>query len=192
MYSASDLRKGLKIQVDGEPYIIVDFEFYKPGKGQAFYRCRLKNMITGVQFDRTYRSGDKFERADLEERSMQYIYEQDGEYYFMDNSSYEQIFLTSDHLRENVNYLTDNMEVQILFFNNQPIDISLPNFVNLEVTLADPWIKGDTSGSDSKPITVETGYQLRVPPFVEKGDIIQIDTRSGDYITRVKNNPVQD
>lgn len=186
MYSASDLRKGLKILIEGEPYIVADFEFYKPGKGQAFYRCRLKNMITGVQFDRTFRSIDKFERPDLEERSMQYLYEQDGKYHFMDNSSYEQIFMTRDQLGESVNYLTDNLQVEVLFFDNRPIDISLPNSVNLKVTMADPWLKGDTSGSDSKPVTVETEYQLRVPPFVEEGDIIQIDTRTGEYITRVK------
>lgn len=187
MYSASDLRKGLKIQIDGEPYIIIDFEFSKPGKGQALYRCKMRNMISGNQFVNTYRSNDKFEKPDLEERSMQYLYEQDGEYHFMDNTSYEQIFLTREQLGDNVNYLTDNMEVQVLFFGSRPIDVSLPLFVNLEVTVADPWVKGDTSGTDTKPVTVETGYSLQVPPFVEQGDRIQIDTRSGTYITRVKD-----
>lgn len=186
MFSASDLRKGLKIQIDGEPYIITEFEFSKPGKGQALYRCKLRNMISGNQFTNTYRSNDKFEKADLEERKMQYLYNQGDEFHFMDTQNYEQLFLTSEQLGENVNYLMDNMEVQVLFFGTRPIDLSLPIFVNLAVTKADPWARGDTSGTDTKPVTVETGYQLQVPPFVVEGDKIQIDTRTGEYVTRVK------
>ena len=186
MFSASDLRKGLKIQIDGEPYIITDFEFSKPGKGQALYRTKMRNMITGNQFTQTYRSNDKFEKPDLEERTMQFLYSQDDEFHFMDTSSYEQIFLTSEQVGDNIHFLVDNMEVQVLFFGERPIDISLPIFVNLTVTQADPWVRGDTSGTDTKPVTVETGYQLQVPPFVEEGDKIQIDTRTGEYMTRVK------
>ncbi len=186
MYSASDLRKGLKVQIDGEPYIIIDFEFSKPGKGQALYRTKMRNMITGNQFTQTYRSNDKFEKPDLEERTMQFLYSQGDEFHFMDTSSYDQIFITRAQLGDNVNFLVDNMEVQVLYFGEKPIDISLPIFVNLAVTRADPWVKGDTSGTDTKPVTVETGYQLQVPPFVEEGDKIQIDTRTGDYMTRVK------
>lgn len=186
MFSASDLRKGLKIQIDGEPYIITEFEFSKPGKGQALYRCKLRNMISGNQFSNTYRSNDKFEKADLSERKMQYLYNQDDEYHFMDTENYEQLFLNGEQMGENINFLVDNMEVQVLFFGDRPIDISLPIFVNLEVTQADPWARGDTSGTDTKPVTVETGYQLQVPPFVEEGDKIQIDTRTGEYVTRVK------
>lgn len=186
MYSASDLRKGLKIQIDGEPYIITDFQFSKPGKGQALYRTKMRNMITGTQFTNTYRSNDKFEKPDLEERTMQFLYAQDAEYHFMDTTSYEQIFLSEEQLGDNLNYLVDNMEVQVLCFGERPIDVSLPTFVNLEVTVADPWVKGDTSGTDTKPVTVETGFQLQVPPFVEQGDKIQIDTRTGTYMTRVK------
>lgn len=186
MYSASDLRKGLKILVDGEPYIIIDFEFCKPGKGQALYRCKMRNMISGNQLNSTYRSNDKFEKPDLDECSMQFLYKQSEEYHFMDNNTFDQVILSSDQLAENVNYLKDNMEVKVLYFNNKPIDITLPLFVNLEVITADPWAKGDTSGSDTKPVTVETGYELRVPPFIQQGDIIQIDTRTGEYITRVK------
>ncbi|MEE4166685.1 MAG: elongation factor P [Desulfocapsaceae bacterium] len=186
MFSASDLRKGLKIQIDGDPYIIIDFEFSKPGKGQALYRCKMRNMISGNQFVNTYRSNDKFEKADLEERNMQYLYNQDDQYHFMDTQNYEQLFLTREQLGDNINFLIDNMEVQVLFFGTQPIDVSLPIFVDLTVTQADPWARGDTSGTDTKPITVETGYQLQVPPFVEEGDKIQIDTRTGAYVTRVK------
>jgi elongation factor P len=186
MYSASDLRKGLKIQIDGEPYIVVDFQFSKPGKGQALYRTKLRNMITGNQFDRTFRSNDKFEKAQLEERTMQYLYSQGDEFHFMDTKNYEQVVIMREQMGNDVNFLIDNMEVQILLFNNNPIGVTLPNFVNLTVTKADPWAKGDTSGSDSKPVTVETGYMLQVPPFIGEGDKIQIDTRTGYYMTRVK------
>ena len=118
---------------------------------------------------------------------MQFLYSQDDEFHFMDTSSYEQIFLTREQLGDNLNYLIDNMEVDVLFFGEKPIDVSLPTFVNLEVTKAEPWVKGDTSGTDTKPVTVETGYELQVPPFVVEGDRIQIDTRSGEYMTRVKD-----
>ncbi len=186
MFTASDLRKGLKIQIDGNPFVITEFEFSKPGKGQALYRCKMRNMITGNQFTQTYRSNDKFEKAALEEKKMQYLYNQGDEYHFMDNATYDQLFITTEQLGDNVNFLVDNMDVEVLFFDDRPIDISLPIFVNLEVTKADPWVKGDTSGTDTKPVTVETGYQLQVPPFVEEGDRIQIDTRTGQYVTRVK------
>ena len=186
MYTAADLRKGLKLQIDGEPYMVVDFQFSKPGKGQALYRTRLRNLVTGNQFDRTFRSNDKFEKAALEERTMQYLYSQGDEFHFMDTKNYEQIIVSREQLGDDTNFLIDNMEVQVLLFNNNPIGVTLPNFVNLTVTRADPWAKGDTSGSDSKPVTVETGYVLQVPPFVEEGDKIQIDTRTGAYMTRVK------
>jgi len=186
MYSAGDLRKGLKIQIDNEPYVIVEFQFSKPGKGQALYRCKLKNMITGILIDRTYRSGDTFEPAALEERKMQYLYNQENEYCFMDVENYEQAFLSSGQVGDAKNFLTDNLEVQILFFGDRPIGITLPNFVDLTVTSADPWVKGDSAAGDSKPVIVETGYTLRVPPFVLEGEKITIDTRTGDYVTRVK------
>jgi len=186
MYNASDLRKGLKLQIDGNPYVVIDFQFSKPGKGQALYRCKMRNMISGNQLVQTHRSNDKFEKAFLEERKMQFLYSQGEEYHFMDTENYEQLFITKEQLGDNINYLIDNMELDVLFFDGKPIDASLPIFVNLKVTRADPWAKGDTSGTDTKPVTVETGYLLNVPPFVEEGDKIQIDTRSGDYMTRVK------
>ncbi len=186
MLTASDLRKGLKIEIDDEPYIITDFQFSKPGKGQALYRTRLKNMVTGNAFDKTFRSNDKFQKAALEERTMQYLYSQGDEYHFMDNQTYDQIAIMVDMIGDNTRYMVDNMDVEVLLFRERPIGVSLPNFVNLEVVRADPWAKGDTSGTDTKPVTVETGYELQVPPFVEEGDRIQIDTRSGEYITRVK------
>ena len=186
MYNASDLRRNLKIQIDNEPYVIIDFQFSKPGKGQALYRCKLRNMINGVIIDRTYRSVDTFESADLQERRMQYLYNQENEFYFMDVENYEQSMLTLEQVGEAKNYLVDNLEVDILLFENRPIGITLPNFVDLRVTRADPWAKGDSVSGDSKPVTLETGYKLRVPPFVDEGTKITVDTRTGEYVTRVK------
>jgi elongation factor P len=186
MYDASDLRKGLKIQIDKEPYIIIDFEFSKPGKGQSLYRCKLRNMMTGAIADRTYRSGDTFNSANLEDRKMQYLYSQGEEFHFMDMENYEQSMLTADQMGDAKNYLTDNLEVEVLFFDDYPIGITLPNFVDLTVTHAEPWVKGDSVSGNSKPVTLETGYTLRVPPFIEEGDRITVDTRTGEYVTRVK------
>jgi len=186
MYYASDLRKGLKILIDKEPYVVVDFQFTKPGKGQALYRCKVKNMITGTQFERTYRSVDNFEQANLEQRRMQYLYSQEGAYHFMDLQSYDQPFLTAEQIGDAKNYLIDNLEVDVLLFDGRPIGITLPNFVDLKVVKSDPWAKGDSVAGDSKPVTLETGYTLRVPPFIEEGIKITVDTRTGEYVTRVK------
>ena len=186
MYNASDLRKGLKLQIDDDPYVITDFQFSKPGKGQALYRCKLKNMINGVIIDRTFRSVDTFQTANLEERKMQYLYSQGDESFFMDVGNYEQTGLNMEQVGEAKNYLIDNLEVDILLFDDRPIGITLPNFVDLLVTQADPWVKGDSVSGDSKPVTLETGYVLRVPPFIEEGTKITVDTRTGEYVTRVK------
>ncbi len=186
MYSASDLKKNLKIQIDGDPYVIVDFEFSKPGKGQALYRCKLKNMINGTQFERTFRSVDTFEPAKLEEKKMQYLYQEEDKYCFMDNETYEQVYLTEDQMEDASKYLIDNLEVEILFFGTRPIGITVPNFVDLLVTKADPWAKGDSVTGKTKPVVVETGATVQVPPFVEEGERIRVDTRTGEYLTRVK------
>ena len=146
MYTCSDLKKGLKVMIDGEPHVIAQFDFVKPGKGQALYKCKLRNMITGSLFDRTYRSGESFEPASLEDREMQYLYKDESGYVFMDQKNYEQIVLTEATLGDDKYFLVDNMEVKILIFNGQGIGITLPNFVNLRVTMADPWVKGDTAG----------------------------------------------
>ena len=185
MYDSSDLRKGLKIQIDGEPYIITEFQFSKPGKGQALYRCKLKNMITGYTMDRTYRSGDKFEPANLEEVHMQYLYKDSEGYHFMNMETYDQVTLTEEQMGEAKNFLLDNMEVDVLFFQGTPIDISLPTFVELKVVEALPGVKGDTATGATKPVTLETGYKLQVPLFVEEGDILKVDTRTGEYVERV-------
>ena len=144
-------------------------------------------MITGAQFERTFRSVDNFEPADLQQKKMQYLYQEQGKYCFMDNESYEQVFLTEDQVGEAKNFLIDNLEVEILFFEDKPLEVSVPNFVDLVVIRADPWAKGDSVSGKTKPVTLQTGYQIQVPPFVEEGEKIRVDTRSGEYLTRVKD-----
>ena len=185
MYLASDLRKGLKFEIDGDPHVIVGFEFKKPGKGQSLYKCKLKNMITGAQFEKTYRSGDKFEKADLEEQEMEYLYSDQGTYCFMNTSNYEQIFMTEDQLGDSVPLLKDNTVCTVLLHNGNPIGVTLPNFVVLRVVKSDPWAKGDTATGSYKPATLETGLEVQVPPFVEEGQLIKVDTRTGEYSERV-------
>jgi len=187
MYECGDLRKGLKIAIDGDPYIIVQFEFVKPGKGQALYKCKLKNMVTGVQFDRTYRSGEKFEEASMEEHDMEYLYTDGESYCFMNTATYVQEFLTSDQIGDATKLLKENTVCSVLFFDGRAIGISLPNFVDLEIVQADPWVKGDTASGSTKPATLETGYVVQVPPFIEEGEKIRIDTRTGAYVERVKS-----
>ncbi len=186
MFTASDLRKGLRVKIDNEPYIITEFNFVKPGKGQALYRTKLKNMITGSQFERSFRSVDTFETADLREKKMQYLYKEGDKYCFMDNENYEQVYLTENQVDDARNFLIDNIEVEILLFEDKPIGISLPNFVELIVTEAEPWAKGDTVSGATKPVKVQTGYTIQVPTFVGEGEKIRIDTRTGEYLTRVK------
>jgi len=186
MLESGDLRKGLKIEIDGAPYIITQFEFVKPGKGQALYKCRLKNMLTGSQFDRTYRSGEKFNEAQMEEIEMEYLYAEGDRYCFMNTKNYEQEYLTAEQVGENIQLLKENILCNVLFFQEKAIGVTLPIFVELKIVRADPWAKGDTASGDSKPATLETGYVLQIPPFVEEGETIRIDTRTGQYVERVK------
>ncbi|ACL05459.1 elongation factor P [Desulfatibacillum aliphaticivorans] len=186
MINAGELRKNTKLMIEGEPYVMLEVQFVKPGKGVAFYKCKMRNLMTGSLLERTYRSGDTFEPAALEEKKMQYLYAQGDEYYFMDVKTYDQVMLTEEAVGDAKEYLIDNLEMDILFFENKAIGITLPNFVELEVTQADPWVKGDSVAGDSKPVTLQTGMVLQVPPFVEEGTIIQVDTRTGAYVTRVK------
>lgn len=186
MFESGDLKKGLKIELDGEPYAIVQFEFTKPGKGQALYKCKLKNMVTGVQFDRTFRSGEKFKQPDLDEQEMEYLYSDGEQYCFMNTTTYEQEFLTTEMIGDAINFLKENTVCNILLYEGTPIGISLPIFINLKVEKTDPWVKGDTASGDSKPATLETGYVIQVPPFIEEGEMLKIDTRTGEYVERVK------
>ena len=186
MYESGDLRKGLKIEIDGEPYVITQFEFVKPGKGQALYKCKLKNMITGVQFDRTFRSSEKINPANLEEQEMEYLYMEGTRYCFMNTSTYEQDFMDEEQIAESKDFLKENIVCSVLFFDDKPIGLSLPNFIDLKVETTEPWAKGDTAAGSTKPATLETGYVLQVPPFIEEGELIRIDTRTGEYVERVK------
>ena len=186
MLESGNLKKGLKLVIDDYPYVIVQFEFVKPGKGQALYKCKLKNMVTGAQFDRTFRSGEKFQEADLEEVEMEYLYFDGDQYCFMNTSTYDQDMLSADQLGEATHFLKENTVCSVLLFENRPIGITLPNFVELRIEKADPWVKGDTASGDSKPATLETGYVIQVPPFVEAGERVRIDTRTGQYTERVK------
>ena len=186
MYESSDLRKGLKIEIDGEPFVIVQFDFVKPGKGQALYKCKLKNMITGAQFERTYRSGEKFNEANLEEHEMEYLYFDNENYCFMNTSTYTQEFMTKEQVGDAKNFLKENTICNLLFFDGRPIGITLPFFVELKIVSAEPWAKGDTAAGSTKPVVLETGYTIQVPPFINEGEMIRVDTRTGNYVERVK------
>lgn len=185
MYSASDLRKGLKIEIDGEPYEIVEFQFVKPGKGQALYRCKIKSLITGATLDKTFRAADKIGRPDLEERDMIYSYQEGNHYVFMDAQTYEAIHISAERLGIKRYFLEEDMEVKILFHNQRPIDINLPFFVEKKVARTEPGVRGDTATNVTKPAWLENGYELQVPLFINEGDIIRIDTRTGKYVDRV-------
>lgn len=181
----SEFRKGLKIEVDGEPYEIVDFQHVKPGKGSAFVRTSIRSLLSGRVLQPTFKSGDKVGRPDIEEKEMQYLYKQGEDYYFMDTRSYEQTYIGEKVLGEQRNFLKENVNVSILFYNGKPIGVSLPNSVDLRVAKCDPGVRGDTVSGALKPAVLETGYQVQVPLFINEGDILKIDTRDGKYLTRV-------
>lgn len=186
MYSTPDFRKGLKIEINGEPFIMVEFQHVKPGKGGAFVRTSLKSLITGNVIDRTFRSGEKVDKPDLEEKEMQFLYESDGEFHFMDVETYEQLFLTAEQLGDARNYLQENVSVTVLLHNGKSIAVEVPIFVELEVTFTEPGVKGDTAAGATKPATLSTGMTVQAPLFVNEGDILKIDTRTGKYIERVR------
>jgi len=185
MYSASDLRKGLKIEIDGEPYEITDFQFMKPGKGQALYRCKMKNMITGNTQDKTYRSVEKVGKPDLMQRDLIYSYMDGDDYIFMDPESYEQTMIAKSVLGDQHYFLIEDMEVKILFFNDLPIEVTLPNFVEKAIVETEPGARGDTATNVTKPAFVDNGYEISVPIFINEGDLVRIDTRTGKYDSRV-------
>lgn len=189
MYETSDIRKGLRIELDNEPYAIIEFQFVKPGKGNAFTRTRVRNMISGSVLDRTFKTGEKLKPADTQERTMQFLYrdEADGRFHFMDNSDYEQVSLDAETVGDAVHYMIDNMEVAVAFFRDRPIGISLPNFVVLQVVEAPPGEKGNTVTGASKPVVMSTGYTVNAPMFVSEGEMLKIDTRTGEYVERVKS-----
>jgi elongation factor P len=186
VYETSDLKKGLKIELDGEPHVITEANFVKPGKGNAFTRCKCKSLVTGLVLEKTWRSGEKIDKCELEDRPMEFLYAADDEFHFMDTTSYEQVHLTKDQVGDAANWLTENLPVDMLFHNGKPLSLDLPNFVELQITDTEPGIKGDTKSSAMKPATLSTGAVVQVPLFINEEEWIKIDTRTGEYVERVK------
>ena len=185
MLSAGDFRKGNTIEIDGKVWVIVDFQHVKPGKGAAFVRTTIKNVIDGKVLERTFNPKDVYPRAHVERKEMQYLYN-DGElYYFMDTETYEQLPLSADLVSDAINFITENMNVTVSFFKGNAFSVDAPNFVELTVTETDPGFKGDTATGAIKPAILETGYKINVPLFVNQGDRIRVDTRTGEYMERV-------
>jgi elongation factor P len=182
--STAEFKKGLKIQFDGAPYTIVDFQHVKPGKGGAFVRTKLKHMRLGRVIDNTFRAGEKVELVDFEEKRMQFLYK-DDRYNFMDLDTYDQISLSTEEVGDARDFLKENTEVEILFIDASPITVELPNFIELQIAKTDPGIRGDTASGGSKPATLETGAVVQVPLFLNEGDVVKVDTRSGEYLGRV-------
>ena len=181
--STAEFKKGLRIVHDGNPYQIVDFQHVKPGKGGAFVRTRLKHLRLGRVVDRTFRAGEKVGLVDYEQRSMQYLYKDDN-FHFMNLQTYEQIALDADVVGEAASWLKETMEVDVLIINGVPAGVEVPNFVELQVVKTDPGVRGDTASGGSKPATLETGAVVQVPLFINEGEVLRIDTRTGAYIER--------
>lgn len=186
-YNTSDFRKGLKVQIDGEPYLMVEMNFVKPGKGNALYKCRMRNLIRGTMLDRTYKGGDALESADVEQTDVQYLYRQGEDYVFMDSQTFEQYEVRSEVGGDAWKYLKDGMTCSITLFNGMPIILEPPTHVELEVIDTQPGAKGDTATNVTKPAKVETGAEFVVPGFIKNGNVIKIDTRVGEYVERVSN-----
>ncbi len=185
MASTADFRNGMTIEMDGTLYNIVYFQHVKPGKGGAFVRSRLKNLKTGAVVEKTFRAGEKVEQAMLDKRKMQYLYEEGGSYHFMDNETFDQMAVTADDLGEAVRFLKEGTVAEISLYEGKPIGVELPFFVELEVVEAAPGVKGDTASGGTKPAVLETGATVQVPLFMEAGNVIKVDTRTGEYMERV-------
>lgn len=186
MYETSDIRKGLKVLMDGHPYTVVEFQFVKPGKGSAFTRTKFKNLLTGSIIEKNIRSGEKLEPANVEEREMQFLYKEGDDFVFMDASTYEQVTVTADIVGDNHDLMMDNLSCSVLFFNERAVDVTLPNFIEVEVVETEPGARGDTTGNVNKPAKVSTGAEVGVPLFINEGDVIKVDTRTKQYVERVK------
>lgn len=186
MYDTSDFRNGLKIEIDATPFEIVEFLHVKPGKGGAFVRTKIRNLQTGAVLSKTFRSGEKVEKPDLVERHMQYLYAQGDEYVMMDLESYEQFMLPEAAVGDARKFLKEDMELDVLFYKGAAISIDMPPHVELVITQSDPGLRGDTASGATKPATLETGAVIQVPLFVSEGEKVRVDTRTGEYITRVK------
>ena len=184
MISTNEFKTNVTVTIDGDPWQVVEFQHVKPGKGAAFVRAKMRNMSTGAVVERTFNAGERMPKARIERRAMQYLYESDGMYVFMDNETYEQTELSKETLGSALNFLQENMDVKIMSYENRVLGVDLPNTVNLTVVETEPGIKGDTATGGSKNATMNTGYVVKVPLFINEGDVLAIDTRTGDYISR--------
>ena len=185
-YNTSDFKKGLKIQIDGEPYLITEFNFRKPGKGNALYECKMKNLVRGTTLTRTYKGGDSLESADVNEIQAQYLYRQGDKFVFMDNDNYEQYELSPEQVDDAWKYIKEGTVCSVVLFNENPITVTPPNHVILKVEYAEPAVRGNTATNLTKPAKMETGAEFIVPAFVEMGEMIKMDTRTGEYIERIR------
>lgn len=184
MITSNDFRPGVTIEIDGQVWQVVEFQHVKPGKGAAFVRAKMRNLCTGAVVERTFNAAERLENAIVERKGMQYLYESDGTYVFMDNETYDQLELNKDQLGKAVNFLKENMDVKVITFKDRILGVELPNTVELTVVETEPGIKGDTATGGSKNAKMDTGYVVKVPLFINEGDVLQIDTRTGDYIAR--------
>ena len=187
MYETSDIRKGLRFEMDGDPFVVVEFQFVKPGKGTAFTRTKIRNMITGAVLDRTYKSGEKLKPADTEDREMQYLYNDGSVWHFMDPKSFEQFEVSGNIMDESSKWIKEEDLCEVTLWNGAPLSINPPTFVILKIVETDPGLKGDTSGGGGKPATLETGAVVRVPLFVQIDELIKVDTRTSEYVSRAKD-----
>ena len=185
MYNTSDIRNGLKVELDSQPYEIVDFLHVKPGKGGAFIRTSLRNLETGAVIQRTFRATEKLKEADVEDRNMQYLYSDGTDYIFMDNETYDQHHLSAKVLGDAVKYMKENTVVDVLFSKGRPINVDIPIFMELRIKSTEPGFKGDTATGGNKPAVLETGGTIQVPLFISEGDLVKVDTRTGQYVERV-------
>lgn len=185
-YSTNQFRSGLKVMLDKDPCSIIENEFVKPGKGQAFNRVKLRNLITGRVLEKTFKSGESIEGADVVDTTMQYLYSDGEHWHFMDPNSYEQVAAGESAMGDAHKWLKEEDECEVTLWNGQPISVTPPNFVTLKVTETDPGLKGDTSSGGSKPATLETGAVIRVPLFIGEGEVLKVDTRTGEYASRAK------
>lgn len=186
-YKTGDFKKGIKVLIDGDPWLMVEMNFRKPGKGNALYECTLKNLIRGTSLKRVYRGGEELEAADIEEVASQYLYKQGDTFVFMNSKTFDQYELTADQVDEYWKYLKDGMSVSTLLFNGLPVSITPPAHVELKVEYCEPGARGDTATNVTKPVKVETGAEIAAPLFIQIGNVIKIDTRTGEYIERVSN-----
>ncbi len=186
MIVAGDFRKGVTFEMDGKVYMIVDFQHVKPGKGAAFVRAKIKNVVTGQVLEQTFNPSDKFQNATIERKQMQYSYNDGGLYYFMDMDTFETIPLNKDMVEDALNFIKEEMIVDVEFYKGEAFSVEPPNFVELRIAETEPGIQGDTSKAGNKPATLETGYIIQVPLFINNGELIRVDTRTGTYMERVK------